>query len=400
MKKKAWLLGMLGLMALTACENEVEKLPVPEVVETPNRDMIANYKEPLFNYAERAEAEPDKFRLILQDDEPTTVVCNPAERSFATDELVQVRSIGDECRVTSYVLYPLKDVVIKARIPGYDEFFEFLKIDSLPALGQFDFTPEFVEKKSVYKTEKGNYVTFQLPRVPDQIAYKVESTDTLWTEMLSRVKVKWTFNFNEIGWGGNWADMNVLYAREWLLMMTNYAYMVSTPEWEYLVDHWAEVTGADLYANVANKVVIDYSSFFRNARANRSATLGLTTIGGGLGGAGVVGVDHWNFYSHYRSQGYLAIAHEAGHWWGYGHESSICSNYGHSDYSSVMMYLHDFMWRRNAIPYPDRELNKFVSYQGTPLFEGRGVADYLYNHKVGENYITEFFLNNPVSEIK
>lgn len=394
MKNIIYPVYVICLFVLNACDND--NLSPEVIVETPNRDEVAGFKEPLFNYTEQSEISPERFRLILQDDEPGEVVWSPAQRSFTTSELLQIRTASsEEFRITSYVLEPLKDVTIKARIPGYDEYFELLKIDSFPALGQFEFTPEFVLKKAIYKTENGNYLSFQLPAIPGQISYKVESPDPLWKK-LSRIKVKWNFDFNVRGWGGSWKDMNVLYAREWLLMMTNYAYIVSTPEWEYMIDHWKEVTGSDMYSSVNNKTVIDYNALFRTARANRSATLGLTAIGGGLGGAGVVGVDHWNFYSHYRSQGYLAIAHEAGHWWGYGHDSSICNNYGYSDYSSVIMYLHDFMWKRNMIPYPDRELTKFVSYKGTPLFQHSGVDNGLYNYNVGQNYIADFFIDNPV----
>lgn len=382
------------LLALSACSREDGF--ITDLNETATRSLATDYVEPLFNYSEQLEIHPENFRLIFQDDEPNEVIWNPSLRSFQTNELLQVRRVSDNvCRITSYIPKPLKNVVIKSQINEEDGYFELLKIDSIPAFGQFEFTPNFVNKRTTYKTELGGYVSIQVSTIPDFISFQVESSDPLWN-MLSRIKVAWNFNFNEHGWGSSWRDMNVLYAREWVVMITNYAYIVSTPEWEYLIDHWKEVTGADLYANVSKKVVIDYQAFFRAARAKRSATLGLTAIGGGLGGGSVVGVDHWNFYSHYRSQGYLAIAHECGHWFGYGHESSICNNYGHSDYSSVIMYLHDYMWKRNMIPYTDRDMLGFVNYKGTPLFQHPTVDNGLYNYNVGPNYIANWFIAHPV----
>ena len=383
---------MALILVLNACDED----NAIEIIDTPNRDLVASYKEPIFNYREQSEVIPGRFRLIFQDNEPDEVIWNPSDRSFRTNELLQVRRLsGNECRVTSYVPKPLKNIIVKAQIPGYDEYFELLKVDSIPAFGQFEFTPAFVNEQTVYKTEKGNYMSFRLPDMPDNILFKVESDDVLWKK-LSRIKVSWSFDFNEHGWGGNWLDMNVLYAREWVVMITNYAYIISSPEWEYMLSHWKEVTGDDLYANINEKTVIDYKAFFLHARADSFATLGLTAIGGGLGGPGIVGVDHWNFYSHYRSQGYLAIAHECGHWFGYGHESSICNNYGHSDYSSVIMYLHDYMWKKDMIPYTDRDMLGFVNYKDTSLFRHPGVDDGLYNYKVGTNYIEEYFLTHPL----
>lgn len=394
MKKFAYAIALASLFALYACNSEDNYSM--ETEEPVTRGLADNYKEPLFNYAEEIKSNPENFRLIFQDDEPNEVVWNPNLRSFKTNELLQIsRLTNTTCRLTSYVPKKLENVVIKAKLFDEDEYFELLKIDSIPAFAQFEFTPAFIHERTIYKTENGIYTSIKLASIPSAMSFKIESTDSLWN-MLSRIKVSWHVDYNEHGWGGNWKDINVLYAREWVVMITNYAYIVSSPEWEYLVNNWKEVTGADLYSDVASKTVLNYTDFFNRARANRSVTLGLTTLGGGLGGGSVVGVDHWNFYSHYRSQGYLAIAHEFGHWFGYGHNSSICSNYGHSDYASVIMYLHDYMWRRDMVPYPDRDMLGFVKYKDTPLFLHPGVADNLYNYKVGANYITNWFTTHPI----
>ena len=151
-------------------------------------------------------------------------------------------------------------------------------------------------------------------------------------KMLQKIDARWTCSFSNYGWtpevgeSHNFREMKPIYAREWVVIVTNYTYMMTTPEYKYVMANFKKVMGGDLYDN--NKVTFTaekYQSEMERFKAQKNFVLGQSSPAyGGLGGGYIWTVTDWNFYGHYGSfSGWEAISHEHMHCMDYSHDSNM-----------------------------------------------------------------------------
>ena len=121
--------------------------------------------------------------------------------------------------------------------------------------------------------------------------------------------------------------------------------------------------------------------------------LGITTIGGGLGGGEALGIDTWYFYSHYFNADIGVIGHEFGHHWG-SHDSAW-SNYS-LGLQSTNLQLHQYFQRKQQLPYMDPELNKFHKAPSNQLYNGIVENKRQPRPNSNVNNLERYFAQNPL----
>ncbi len=88
-----------------------------------------------------------------------------------------------------------------------------------------------------------------------------------------------------VGESYNFREMRPIYAREWVVILTNYAYMMTTPEYKYVMANFKKVMGGDLYDNEKVPFTAEkYQSEMERFKAKKNFVLGQTSPAyGGLG---------------------------------------------------------------------------------------------------------------------
>ena len=350
-------------------------------------------------------------RLILQLDEPTSIVTNASLRSFRTDELIQIRSLDkNKLRITSYSAMPILNMQIYCKINGVDNLdaeFLMLTIDSLPGFGQFDYQPAFTKKEASYKTGDGKYISFyQEYFTTIDFKFSIKSDDEHF-QKISTIKSSWNISFSNFHWNGvgetgNWREMSAIYAREWVAIMTNYAYMVSTPEYKEIILNYKKVLSGDLYGNGGVTDVFTqerYEALYSHLLANTTFLLGRTGMGGGLGGGTTLGADHWIFYSHYVSfEGWHTVIHEMSHCMGYSHDSNMTYGSKKSGFADAFIpKLHSYFRRKNELPYNDPNLLGFMKPENKKYLK-LGIHPPFTKPDYNTNEIDAYFKQNPIKK--
>ena len=107
-----------------------------DLIETP-ADTDSETTENPYGIIRIAEKDltPDVFKLMLQDDEPATILFNNTQRGFRVNQPLQV-SITEqqELFIRFYSPRPVKEVTVWATISGYEEAFQLAKFDVLPKI--------------------------------------------------------------------------------------------------------------------------------------------------------------------------------------------------------------------------------------------------------------------------
>lgn len=349
----------------------------------------------------------DKRRTILDLDEPTSTVINQSKRWFNTTNIVRVAPIAkNELQLNSYSVKPIKDVRIYAHLAGYDEAFLIMQLDSIPRFSQLEFTPSFLDKKATYKTKGGGYITFTAPSIPSDMTFSVESPDPHY-QMLKKIDVSWNIRFSNFDWNeskgpeeGSWLELKAIYAREWVVFATNFAYILSTPEFKSLFFNYEAAMGYKLHNN--NQVPYTeegMKDLFNLLRGNHTFNCGRTNIGGGLGGGGTWGVDHWNFYGQYGSfHGYDTFIHEFAHCKGFSHDSNVNQSWC---FPTMVAQLHNYLVHQPTpgIPYETWKLLDFGNPEVYGKYCTKGVnKDWLVSPFNAESSVAKYLKSNPVKK--
>lgn len=218
--------------------------------------------------------------------------------------------------------------------------------------------------------------------VKDLFEHRFSSESDAFAQQLSRLKPTWEIRFAGTA-DHKWRDMNGLYAREWLIMMTNFAYMVSTDEFKHVWFNFEDIMGYNMhsYAGQVHEpggyfTTEDYNHYYHSMLKRPYVNVGITAMGGGLGSGGITGVDTWLFYSHYYGQ-WGIIAHEFGHGFdgkSYGHGTSFAN--GGNGWQPLMTMFANYLIRKGDLPYMDDNLNGFYkeendAYQYADISHGK-----------------------------
>lgn len=316
------------------------------------------------------------IRYLLNLDTPSTEIDNNPRYTFRSNELISVRvsDEGDSLCITSWSAKTVHKVTVEIYLPEVDEYLPIALLDSIPGFSQFEFKPSFVGKRSVCRTRGGDFVSFEYSHL-DDVRMKLQLTsDDEHFRMLSRIHAQWKCYFSNYGWTPDspttysYREMSPIYAREWVVIVTNYAYMMTTPEYKYVMEHFSEVMGGDLLDNDNIPFTADkYLSEMKRFQAPATFKLGRCNDGyAGLGGSGIWTIAHWNFYGHYASfSGWEAIAHEFMHCMGYSHNGNMTypaenKESGTSVGWTVFIWqLHTWLRQKGDLPYLDRNMLGF-----------------------------------------
>lgn len=350
-------------------------------------------------------------RHILNLDESSASVTNRETYAFNMNELIQVRTNheGDSIRITSYSAKTIHNVTLELFVPEADEFIPVACMDSIPGFSQFEFKPSYIGKRIVYKKSDGNFVSFQLPYLDlERMKPRLVSKDEHF-QKLQKIDVKWNIYFSNYDWTpssttAGWREMRPIFAREWVVIMTNYAYMMTTPEYKYVLKNFKQIFGGDLYDN--NKQAFTTEKYLSEAdRFKQAHTFRLGRTGdqvGGLGGGETLGVASWNFYGHYASySGWEAITHEFMHCMGFSHDSNMTYASNGVGWTEFIWQLHLWLSRgRKDLPYLDRHLLDFTNPDYAPYRDNLNINAAFKDDAALEKSILGFWNDNSRKLLK
>lgn len=344
---------------------------------------------------------------VLQDGESWETLTNSSQRHVYMDQILSATLNGNRLHVQSYSAVPVRDLQIRARIKNSEDWVILAKLDQLTPFSNASFELKLTDQSRFPLLDGTGSIQLaglsQTTQNPSNIFdLKISSETDEHVKKLNQIKAKWKIYFGTYDEPNKWCRITPVYAREWVMMMTNLAYMLSTPEFETLWFNHKAVMGHDFFGNHGQVEgpngffqPEDYVRIYREILNRNEINLGVTNMGGGLGGGAVLGVDTWLFYGHYRLSGYRIIAHEFGHHWG-GHNSAwAMSNYG---FEAMVDWLNFYFQRRSgSIPYMDPNVNAFHLTPDSALCQGvnqnmvKGVAS-----TAPWNKVDEYFKNNPM----
>ncbi|WP_425879838.1 beta-propeller fold lactonase family protein [Acinetobacter sp. TWP2-2-3] len=344
---------------------------------------------------------------VLQDGESWETLTNSSQRHVYMDHILSATLNGNRLHLQSYSAVPVRDLQIRAKIKNSEDWVILAKLDQLTPFSNASFDLKLTDQSRFPLLDGTGSIQLaglsQTTQNPSNIFdLKINSETDEHVKKLNQIKAKWKIYFGTYDEPNKWCRITPVYAREWVMMMTNLAYMLSTPEFETLWFNHKAVMGHDFFGNDGQVEgpngffqPEDYVRIYREILNRNEINLGITNMGGGLGGGAVLGVDTWLFYGHYRLSGYRIIAHEFGHHWG-GHNSAwAMSNYG---FEAIVDWLNFYFQRRpGSIPYMDPNVNAFHLTPDNALCQGvnqnmvKGVAS-----TAPWNKVDEYFKNNPL----
>ena len=236
--------------------------------------------------------------------------------------------------VRFYSPKPLKDVLIRARIPSVGkEYVDLAYFDSIPAFADFYGEIPALSAPLLYRTGSGRIV--ELPQLTaEQMAeadYSIVSSDTYWSK-LQKIRHGWNVRFDLYGGDpdkpdggpqGNWMGIRPVHCREAVAFFLNFTYMIDMPEHEEIL--WANQDR--LYGNGGVDDKVSVETILSQMRQDRTVNVGLVYTGNyvyGLGGGSVFGAWQGGWLDHYTSEYACEVMfHELGHVMGYSHNSSF-----------------------------------------------------------------------------
>lgn len=362
---------------------------------------------------------------LLDLDTPSAEIDSKPEYTFRTNELISVHTSdgGDSLCITCWSAKTVHKVAVEMYLPEAGEYLPVAFLDSIPKFSRFGFRPTFVGKRNVCRISNGDFVSFEYQYI-DEVRMKLRLTsDDEHFRMLSKIDAQWECYFSNYGWtqgaqqGLNYREMSPIYAREWVVIVTNYAYMMTTLEYEYVMKHFSEIMGGELKDN--DKIAFTpekYESEMKRFKGSATFKLGRCSDNyAGLGGGVIWTVAHWNFYGHYASfSGWDAIGHEFMHCMGYSHNGNM--TYPATDQKSgIKVGWTEFLWQlhlwlshKGDLPYTDRNMLGFhkpenMKYRDDDIKE-EFRDDVKLEQKIQEFYqksrLVKYFEEHPLDKVK
>ena len=352
--------------------------------------------------------ELENKRTILYVDanrmESNDTVVNRDLRTFSTKELIKIKanSEGTGFCLTSWVCDTLNNVFLMAHPQGSGGSYILFYIDMLPPLAQFDYEIPY---------ENGSLTIYNREDQPATIApgdgttFSIETEDPLWIKLRDEITVNWTGFFDNYANDSKYAPMTAIYAREWVVMLTNLAYMYSTPEFKHIMYNYLEVMNNNPIwgNNKKNFTQEQYEELYDNLRKDRTFCLGLVAnTANGYGGGQTLAVYHPCYYSHYytmKNAAWETVSHEINHCVGYNHDSNLTqtSTTGNATFPGTLVpQLHNWLRKAERLPYMNPKVFDFENKAYSEHWIGgiTGLYEPLYN-KSDFPPVETYFRNNP-----
>ncbi len=343
---------------------------------------------------------------MLQDGEDWDTLTNSNLRYFKISNILSATVNRNNIQLQSYSAAAVSNLDIQAKLKGTDQWFTIAHLDQLAPFSQTKLTLEISDQNRYPLVDDKGSIQLaglnQFKQLPlDLLDIKVASKTDALVQKLATIKPKWGISFGKYSRNdGQWEKVNPVYAREWVIMMTNFSYLVSSPEFEKVWFDQKKAIGSDFFGN-AGPIVGEggyytpqqYTQYFNQIMNRGDIRLGITTIGGGLGGGDILGIDTWYFYSHYFNADIGVIGHEFGHHWG-SHDSAW-ANYN-VGMQAITLQLHQYFQRKQQLPYMDPELNKFHNAPKDQLYNG--IVENMRQPRPSSdvNNLERYFAQNPL----
>lgn len=320
---------------------------------------------------------PNALKEIYTNDEPYELITNPSLRSARINELVKVNFIDkNTVQITNYTAKTLHNVDIQARLNGVNKWFVLGNFDKLPPFTQITLPMTAFGQSGQFNSVNGDGV-FDLQTLiygSDDFTDLLETTFNSQTDTfvhkLKKIKPRWRIQTNTAQ-TGNWLKMGPMHAREYLIMLTNFAYMASSEEFKHFWFNFSELygNGQEFYGNAGqvdgpggNFKPEDYQYYYDGMMNRDYLNLGVVHNVLGLGNHAITGIAESMFYQHYYGY-YGILAHEFGH----GFDGKGTYNDGTAfaaswfGFQPMMTELGMYLIRKGDIPYTseDEDINGF-----------------------------------------
>ncbi|MGL4827043.1 MAG: hypothetical protein ACRC24_06145 [Vibrionaceae bacterium] len=315
---------------------------------------------------------PSAVNYILDNDEPYETLIDRNLRSVNINSLVKTEILANNTvLITNYAAKELRDINIEGKLHNINKWLVLGQFDRLPAYAQISLPLSAFGENGKFNSTRRDGV-FDLNNLlnanvdwSNQMTHRFSSNSDPFAQKISRLKPSWNVRF-ATETTGSWRPINALYAKEWLIITTNLAYMVSQPEFKHIWFNFKDIMGYEMFGNGGNNYVpngiftaADYEHYYHSLMKRPYLNLGITAMGGGLGGGGITGVDTFNFVSHYYGA-WGIIAHEFGHGFDgnhYGHDSAFAR--GSHGWHPLMTVVANYHIRKGDLPYPEDSVNGF-----------------------------------------
>ncbi|MGL4475879.1 MAG: hypothetical protein ACRCT7_15700, partial [Shewanella sp.] len=315
---------------------------------------------------------PSAISEILTLDEPHSILTNPKLRSVKVNSPVKTEFVDTQTvQITNYAPVALKDLTLELKLTGADKWFTLAKLDSIPPYtqitlplsafgeGQFNTTDASgVMDLSALFSSSMNYA--------NDFDYRFNSLSDAFAQKLASLLPTWQLRFAEET-HGKWRQMNALYAREWMVILTNLSYMVSAEEFKHVWFNFEKIFGYNMHGNAGEVhepngyfTPEDYQYWYQGLLNRAFVKGGVTLMGGGQGNEWATGIDTWMFYTHYYGS-WGIIAHEFGHGFDgkstYHHHTSFAN--GGNGWHPLITALANYHIRKGDLPYMDDTITGF-----------------------------------------
>ncbi|EEY38126.1 hypothetical protein [Vibrio mimicus] len=351
--------------------------------------------------------EVSKAKLLQNDESWESLIQNHEVR---VNRILSGKQGIDKLEITSYAAQTTYDLDVEARFGSKGEWINLGTITQLEPFSKHELN---------YTLQDGHYYTSvdqlksyaisgleNLDYLPsDLIDIRLTSDTDTFVQKITDLKPSWRLRFGNYSpeTHGKWGRITGPYAREWMIMMTNFAYIMNSPEFEHIWFNYKETFGQgtnEFFGNAGpvnapngNFTAADYQRVYQQFMNRDLIHLGVSTIGGGLGGGTVLGIDTWLFYGHYYRSGFGILAHEFGH--GFGSHSSAFANSG-AGLQPLFTQMHHMMLLDKVLPYVDEEINAFYASPQELLHNtvSNGIRTPLAPDHT--NWMIEYFKANPL----
>ncbi|PSU25890.1 hypothetical protein CTM97_06095 [Photobacterium phosphoreum] len=311
--------------------------------------------------------------------------------------------------ITSYAAQETYDLNVEAQFKGSDAWLVLGSVERLPAFNQYMTDRKIMDNYAYPTTDGTQSVAFygieDVSYLPsDLLDIRLTSTTDEFVKKITDLRMKWGLSFGKYSEAnGKWAKITPVYAREWMIIMANFAYVMNSPEFEHLWFNYKQSIGGgehEFYGNAGPVYAPggyfnsdDYQRIFKEFMDRGGIRLGITTIGGGLGGGDVLGIDTWNYYAHYYKSGIGVVGHEFGHHWG--RDGSGFS----AQWTGLQLMsqdVHQMMIRSQELPYLDDNTNGFYKTPREDLYNGVAHNMRVQRPASELNIVERYFVENPV----